>query len=132
MSTPYRVNSALLAYVWATGDTLSAESDTHFVTEKFDMGDLIRTERMEIPRKKELITIDELIKNPEELIKTTHELQKEFYLVEHKNVIETLQLFLNGNVKPFKRNVPLIPNKNIPILNEAKDLATKLFPSYNL
>lgn len=132
MATPYRVNSALLAYAWVTGENLSAESDTHFVTEKFDEGDLIRTEKMEIPRKKELITIDELRKNPEELIKTTHEIQREFYPVEHTNVIETLRLFLSGNARSFKREKPLIPEKNINILNEAKKLGAELFPNYNL
>lgn len=132
MSTPYRVNSARIAYIWATGEDPWTESDTHFVTEEFDMGDLTRTVKMPIPAKKEKVSIAELRKNPQELIQITREVQKEFYPVEHKNVIATIQMFVDGNVKPFKRKKPLIPKKNISILNEAKKLATELFPSYNL
>ncbi len=132
MSTPYRVNSALLAYIWTTGENLTAESDTHFVTEEFDMGDLIRTEGMDIPRKEKLVTIEQLRQNPQELIDTTHIVQKEFYPVEHKNVIATLQLFLEGKAAGIKREKPLIPDKNVDILNEAKKLAMELFPKHNL
>lgn len=132
MSTPYRVNSALLTYVWVTGEKLSAESDTHFVTEEFDMGDLIRIEKMEIPTKKTLTTIESLRNDPKELIETTHNVQKEFYPVEHKNVIATLKMFIEERAKGFKREQPLIPAKYIGILNEAKRLAIELFPSYNL
>lgn len=132
MSTPYRVNSALLAYNWMSGENIPAESDTHFVTEEFDMGGLIRVEKMVIPAKKQIIPIEELRKNPKELIETTHRIQKEFYPVEHHNVIATLQMFVNGEAKGFKRQEPLIPKENIGILNESKKLAIKLFPNYNL
>lgn len=132
MSTPYRVNSARIAYIWATGEEPWTESDTHFVTEEFDMGDIIRTVKMPIPAKKEKVSIGQLRKNPQELIQTTREVQKAFYPVEHKNVIATIQMFVDGEVKSFKRSHPLIPDGNIEILNEAKKLATELFPSYNL
>lgn len=132
MSNPYRVNSALLAYNWITGENISAESDTHFVTEEFDMGDLIRTEKMEIPRKENLVTIEDLRKDPKELIETTHKVQKEFYPVEHRNVIATLQMFINGEVEGFKREQPLINEKYIGILEKAKKLAMELFPKVNL
>ncbi len=132
MSTPYRVNSALLAYVWVTGEKISAESDTHFVTEEFDMGDLIRIEQMQIPKKEKLTTIDEIKKNPQELIDATHMVQKEFYPVEHQNVIATLKMFINGKAKGFKRQKPLIQEKYINVLDEAKKLAMELFPKYNL
>ncbi len=132
MSTPYRVNSALLAYTWMTGESLSAESDTHFVTEEFDMGDLIRSEKMKIPLKRNLVTIEDLRKDPTELIETTHQVQKDFYPVEHKNVITTLQLFVDGKAKGFKREQPLIREKYIGILKEAKKLAMELFPNFNL
>lgn len=132
MSTPYRTNCARIAYVWATGSEPWTESDTHFVTEDFDMGGIIRTEKMAIPAKKEKISIEELAQHPEELMQTTHEVQKAFYPVEHHNVIKTLQLFSNGIVKEYKREKPLIPEENIDILNAAKKLATQLFPKYNL
>lgn len=132
MSTPYRVNCARIAYIWATGEKSWTESDTHFVTEEFDMGDLIRVEKMAIPSKKERIPIEEMRKNPEELIKTTHEVQKEFYPVEHKNVIATLEMFIKGEAKGFKRKEPLIPEKYIGILDESKRLAMEIFPNYNL
>lgn len=132
MSTPYRVNSARIAYIWATGEDPWTESDTHFITEEFDMGDLIRVEKMTIPSKKEKVSIEELRENPEELIQTTHEVQKAFYPVEHKNVIATLQMFVDGTVKEFKRRQPLVPDEYVEILNEAKKLAIELFPAYNL
>lgn len=132
MSTPYRVNSALLAYNWLTGENIPAESDTHFVTEQFDMGDLIRIEKMTIPSKEEKISIEKLRENPKDLIETTHQVQKEFYPIEHYNVIATLQMLVDGKEKGFKREKPLINEKYIGILNEAKKLAMKLFPSYNL
>lgn len=132
MSTPYRTNSARIAYIWATGEDPWTESDTHFVTEDFDMGGIVRMEKMPIPAKKKKITIESLRKNPQELIQTTHEVQKTFYPVEHHNVIKTLQLFSSGKAKELKRKTPLIPKKNIDILNDAKKLATELFPNYNL
>lgn len=132
MSTPYRVNSARLAYVWATGSEPWTESDTQFVSEEFDMGDLIRTVKMPIPAKTKKVSIEELRKNPQELITTTHEVQKKFYPIEHKNVIATLQMFVDGDAKGFRRKHPLIPQSTLPILNEAKNLAIELFPSYNL
>lgn len=132
MSTPYRVNCALLAYNWVSGENIPAESDTHFVTKEFDKGDLIRTEAMDVPLNKSLTTIEQLRKNPQELIQTTHMVQKEFYPIEHKNVIATLQLFANGEAKRFKRQKPLIKEKYIGILEEAKKLAIELFPAYNL
>lgn len=132
MSTPYRVNSARLAYVWATGSKPWTESDTQFVSEEFDMGDLIRTVKMPMPAKTKKVLIEELRKNPQELITITHEVQKKFYPIEHKNVIATLQMFADGAVKGFRRKFPLIPQENVHILNEAKKLAMELFPSYNL
>lgn len=132
MSTPYRTNSARIAYVWATGEDPWTESDTHFVTEDFDMGGVIRTEKMPIPSKKRKVTIQSLRNNPQELIEVTHEVQKAFYPIEHHNVIKTLQLFVDGEVKELKRKTPLIPKKNIEILHDSKKLATELFPNYNL
>lgn len=132
MSTPYRVNAARIAYVWATGEDPWTESNTHFVTEDFDMGKVIRIEKMKIPAKKEKVSIAFLSKNPEELIQTTHDVQKRFYPVEHQNVIKTLQMFADGKVKEYKRRKPLIPEKNVQILEDAKKLALSLFPNYNL
>lgn len=132
MSTPYRVNSALLAFNWMTGENIPAESDTHFVTEEFDKGDLIRIEKMDVPYKKSLLTIERLRKDPQELIETTHKVQKQFYSFEHRNVIATLKLFIDGKAKGFKRDKPLIPQKYIGILDEAKKIAMELFPKYNL
>jgi phosphoribosylglycinamide formyltransferase 1 len=132
MSTPYRVNATLLAYNWMTGEEISAESNTHFVTEEFDMGDIIRIEKMKVPTKKKLVCISELRNNPAELIKKTHKVQEKFYPVEYKNVIATLQLFSDGKARGLKRGKPLIPKENIPLLKEAKKLATELFPFINL
>lgn len=132
MLTPYRTNSARIAYVWATGEDAWTESDTHFVTEEFDKGGIIRTEKMTIPEKNKKITIQELRANPEELVQTTHEVQKMFYAVEHHNVIKSLQLFADGKVQEWKREKPLVKDEYVSILTDAKKLATELFPNYNL
>lgn len=132
MSTPYRVNCARIAYSWMSGKDNWTQSVTHFVVEEFDMGNLIRTEKMSFPAKKQQLTIASLRKHPQELIETTHEVQKQFYPIEHQNVIATLQLFSDGKAKGFKRKNPLIPSDKIPLVLEAKKLAIELFPSYNL
>lgn len=132
MSTPYRTNCARIAYIWATQEEPWTESDTHFVTEQFDMGGIIRTEKMTIPSKKTPLSIQYLTAHSKELIQTTHDVQKRFYPVEHHNVIQTLQLFSDNTVTEYTREAPLIPKKNIQILHDAKQLAISLFPSYNL
>lgn len=132
MSTPYRTNCARIAYIWATHEDPWTESDTHFVTEQFDLGGIIRIEKMTIPAKRKKISIGTLRKNPEELMQTTHEVQRAFYPIEHHNVIKTLQLFVNGTVTDYEREKPLIPKEHIAILEDAKKLAIELFPNYNL
>lgn len=132
MSTPYRTNCARIAYIWATQEEPWTESDTHFVTEQFDMGRIIRTEKMPIPAKSKKISIEALQNDPQELIQTTHDVQKVFYPVEHQNVIKTLLLLSNGIVKEYKRPTPLISDKHVDVLSKAKKLAIELFPSYNL
>lgn len=132
MSTPYRTNCTRLAYIWATGEDAWTENDTHFVTEKFDEGEIIRVEKMAIPKKNKKVSIESLQNNPEELIQTTHDVQKVFYPVEHHNVIKTLEMFSKNKVKIFKRDKPLIPDEYVQTLEEAKKLATSLFPNYNL
>lgn len=132
MSTPYRVNCARIAYAWMSNEGYWTESVTHYVVEEFDMGDLIRTVKMPFPKKSKKITLEELKNNPQELIEATHRLQKLFYPIEHKNVIATLQLLADGEVSGFKPKKPLIPTQNIQLVLEAKKLATKLFPVYNL
>lgn len=132
MSTPYRVNCARIAYSWMVGQDNWTQSVTHFVVEEFDMGDLIRTEKMSFPAKKRPTTIASLRKQPQELIATTHDVQKQFYLVEYENVIKTLELLASGKRKGYKPSKPLIKKEHIPIVLEAKRLAMELFPSYNL
>lgn len=132
MTNPYRVSCARLAYIWTSGDEAFTESDVHFAEKTFDMGDLIRIEKVTVPAKKEVTTIEALQKNPKELINTTHEVVKKLYPVEYANVIEALQMFSDETAKGFKRAKPLIPEKYIPFVEPAKKLAIELFPYKNL
>lgn len=132
MSTPYRVNCAKIAYSWVTGQDPWTESVVHFVTKNFDQGDLIRVAKMRLPLTKKKVTIEDLEKNPEKLIKTTYRIQKRFYPIEHKNVIETIKHFTNGGVSTYIRTKPLVPSQHLRVLEESKNLAMKLFPPHNL
>lgn len=132
MTNPYRVTAARLAYIWTSGDEAFTESDVHLADEQFDMGDIIRIEKMSVTAKKQKVTIEALRKDPEELIKTTHQVVEQLYPIEYKNVIGALQMFSYGSAKGFKRKTPLIPEKFIPFVEPAKQLAVELFPYKNL
>lgn len=132
MTNPYRFTAARIAYIWTSGDKPYTESTTHFVEEAFDMGDLIRTEKLLVPAKKERVTIRALRKDPKELVTATHLVAKKLNPLEHDNVIKTLQMFANGNAHGFKREEPLIPEKYVSYVDPAKKLAKELFPYKNL
>lgn len=84
-----RVTCARVAFEWVVGEKNPwTEATTHYVTEKYDEGDLL----------------------------------------EHQNVIATLQAYAEGKQLGFRRTKPLIHQDQEQILFQAKKLAIKLFP----
>ncbi len=124
-----RVVCARLAYIWMTGEESFTEATTHFVTEEFDRGEIVRAVRMNLPSLSRKLTIEILTKNPQPLIDATHEVQAALLPVEHENVILSMLEFENGTAAGHTRAAPLIPEKYYDILIQAKQLAIKLFPN---
>lgn len=116
-----RAICARIAYCWLNESEFWTEATAHFVTEKYDEGDLIRVERMSIPKRHRF--------DDKELIRITYDTQKKLLPLEHKNVTESLKMFARGEVKGFRRGEALITRHNYPLLKKAKNLAIKLFPS---
>jgi phosphoribosylglycinamide formyltransferase-1 len=135
-----RVVCARIAYAWMTGTDYWIEATTHFVTNEFDKGDLVRTERVGFDdictkfggngRILSPGTQDHARQNvdTQSLINATHELQKRLLTVEHRNLSATLRKFTQGNVVGYKRETELVPEKHIDSLKKAKKIAIQLFP----
>jgi phosphoribosylglycinamide formyltransferase-1 len=122
-----RVVCARLAYSWLTGTDFWTEATTHFVTNEFDKGDLVRTERVSFSvGSRHACSLQEI--NTQSLTTATHELQQHLLTVEHHNVIETLRKFTKGNVVGYKREKELVPEKYKDSLKNAKKFAIQLFP----
>ncbi|MBI2011881.1 hypothetical protein HYS91_03880 [Candidatus Daviesbacteria bacterium] len=132
LSTPYRVTCARVGYVWLTGEDPWTEATTQFVEEKFDKGEVIKALKVDLPIDKRQISFARLFQNQDELMETTKKCVEYLYPHEYQNVVDTLKDFSFGIVKNFKRAKPLIPSKNIYLLEQAKDLAIKLYPVFNL
>ncbi|OGM12096.1 hypothetical protein A2Z22_03320 [Candidatus Woesebacteria bacterium RBG_16_34_12] len=126
-----RVTCARVAYTWAVEDVNPwTESTTHHVTEEYDKGNLIRINELNISSFMRPVTIADMTRHPQPLIDATHEIQIQLLPLEHNNVIETLRQFSKEDDVPgFKRNRPLIPKNTDGIVNEAKHLASRLFPT---
>lgn len=124
-----RVTCARLAYLWATGDDRFTEATTHFVTEDFDRGEIIRAVRLNLPALSRIISIEEMKEKPQPLIEATLQVQTALLPVEHENVILTLLEFEKGEAYGHTRPQPLIPEKYSNILLQAKQLAIQLFPN---
>ncbi|MBI2051928.1 hypothetical protein HYT33_04170 [Candidatus Roizmanbacteria bacterium] len=126
-----RVICSRLAYSWVMQDDYWTEATVHFVTEddEYDQGDIIRVGKYLLPAPADPVTIAELWKNPDELMETTMDVQQKLLPLEHENVVETLKMFATSDtVSGWRRKERLIPIKNKPVVEQAKDLATKLFP----
>lgn len=124
-----RVMCTRIAYCWLTDEKkLWTEATTHWVTEEFDTGDLIRTEYLQLPPVDSTVTLQKLKKNPKTLIDATIATQKILLPLEHTNVIETLRQISSGKTKKISRKKRLVTPKNISILRHAKQLAKTLFP----
>lgn len=106
-----RVHAAILYFRRITGHEFWTEATTHFVTGEFDKGEVIKRKRVKI------LPSD-----------TVEDLQKRVLSVEHKVQIEALQDFVNDRVQIQSRRKPLIKNKELNHLMEAKKIASIFYP----
>ena len=106
-----RVHAAILYFRRVTGHDFWTEATTHFVTEEFDKGEVIKRKRVKI------LSSD-----------TVEELQKRVLPVEHKVQIEALQDFVVDRVQTQSRREPLIKDKELSYLIEAKKIAAIFYP----
>ncbi len=124
-----RVVCARLAYCWVTDGDAWTESTVHHVTEAYDQGELIRVERLELPRASRALTIAQLRQSPDELKRRTASLQKLLLPLEHQNVIAALAAYgTMGKFPSFQRPNPLIPDEYQGSAMQAKELAVQLYP----
>lgn len=125
-----RVTAARIAYAWMVGHDYWTEGATHHVTEEFDKGNIIRTARLAFPKLSKRPTFAELQKNPNPLVEATNRVVADLLPLEHQNVVATLAEYgKNGKFPVFQRNAPLVNVEDKPLLDQAKRLAIKLFPT---
>ena len=125
-----RVSCARIAYERVTGEKNPWTTATvHWVTDEYDRGGLIKTTRVNFDRPKRRVTMEELTSDSGELMRGTKELQRILLPIEHGNVIAALEMVVRGESGLGRRKVPLIPEANWKILEQAKELAIRLFPN---
>ena len=105
-----RVHKARLEFVRRTNHDLWTEATSHRVTSKFDEGAILKIKRVPI------------FSND-----TAEILQARMLPIEHEVQIEILKDFLEGKVKEFYRDLPLIREEEEDILKECKELAKKMY-----
>ncbi|MBU0978226.1 MAG: formyltransferase family protein [Patescibacteria group bacterium] len=130
-----RVTCARLAYLSLLNQTQTLKPDEfwteatiHYITEKYDQGQVLDTYRLNLGDVFPLSELSGLINNQALLKKMTQRAQAVLILLEHKLVIRTLQAFSRGKKTHHQPLKPLVPQKNISILQQAKETAIKLFP----
>lgn len=106
-----RVHQTRLEFVRKVNRDFWTEATTHYVTEDFDKGKIIK--RKQIP-----ILLED----------TAETLQKRVLLIEHEVQIEALKDFSEGKVIEFKREVPLVFPGEEKTLKECKEMAIKMYP----
>lgn len=107
-----RVHQARLEFVKRTNHDFWTEATTHFVTEEFDKGKIIK--RIQVP----------ILPND-----TAETLQTRVLPVEHQAQIEALKDFSEGNVEEFIRENRLVLPSEEEILKECKKIAIKMYPN---
>ncbi|MBI2623373.1 MAG: phosphoribosylglycinamide formyltransferase [Candidatus Liptonbacteria bacterium] len=107
-----RVHAARLFFVRAVGRDFWTEMTTHRVVAEYDMGAVVNTRRI-------VINLDD----------TPESLQERALPIEHELQIETLGMFVRGDVKEMKRTIPLVLPGEEKILEEAKQKAILMYPN---
>ena len=107
-----RVHQARLEFVKKTDHDFWTEATTHFVTEEFDKGKIIK--RIQVP-----VLPDD----------TAETLQARVLPIEHEVQIEALKDVSEGKAKEFNREKPLVLPEELEILKECKEIAIKMYPN---
>ena len=107
-----RVHAAVLYLRRITNRDFWTQATTHFVTQEFDRGKVIKQRTVDI------IASD-----------TVEDLQRRVLPVEHRVQIDALKDFVNGKVKTIERVSPLVRNNELKILTDAKRIAAILYPN---
>ncbi len=124
-----RVIASQLIFSYLTGQQFFIEASTHFVTNEFDKGDLIRTEKFPINKNNHHKTVAEILTNKKELVKDILAIHEKLLPLEHHNVIETIKLFAKAKVLGYKRDTKLVKYNQKKILEKSKEIGISLFPN---
>lgn len=106
-----RVHTAILYFRRVSKHDYWTEATTHFVTQDFDRGEVIKRKRVKI------LPTD-----------TVEDLQKRVLPIEHEVQIEALADFAAGKVRTFRREKELVRDDEVGILKEAKRVAEITYP----
>lgn len=106
-----RVHCAILYFRRMTGHDYWTESTTHFVTEDFDKGEVIKRTTIKI------LPGD-----------TVEDLQQRVLPIEYRTQIEVLKDFADGTVQIIKRPKLLVKDNELEFLKQAKKIAAILYP----
>ena len=107
-----RVHAAVLYFRRETNHDFWTEATTHFVTEQFDKGKVIKSKKIKILR-----------------TDAVEDLQKRTLPVEHQVQVAALKDFANNRIRIVRRKIPLIKKSEIGLLNQAKKAAIYLYPN---
>lgn len=107
-----RVHCAVLYFARTVNrDFLFTEATAQRVAVEYDKGVVLRTKEVPISKSNDVISLQEKVL-PEE----------------HRVQIETLKDFSEGTVFEITRETPLVLPEEVSILEQAKEIAEKLFP----
>jgi len=130
------VTCAALAYAWLTDDPNPTTESTvhHVLPQGYDHGPIISRVSMPIPPLdwSEFVGDNKRIMNTSSamnmLLGTTEQVKADLLPIEHRNVIQVLGDFAKC-VARITHRPQLIPDEQIHILYQAKELAVELFPN---
>ncbi|HCS79522.1 TPA: hypothetical protein DIV55_07370 [Patescibacteria group bacterium] len=123
---------ARIAYFWMSGEPEPHTASTiHFAASGYDTGDLISVVEMPLRGFNFVIAPEDINREKyrEELVQRSRESQQVLLPIEHQNVIAILKRFGSGEtIVGYRREIPLVPVENYPILERARSLSRELFP----
>lgn len=122
-----RVMCARLIYCGLTKKDYWTVATTHIVTEHYDIGEILRTEKMKLPHI-HFKDFDEIVAKKNEIITLTENMQSKLFPLEYSNVIETLREISENDLNKKRKTKLVIPSSKKDILEKSKQLAISFFP----
>ena len=127
-----RVTCARIIYEWMIQEKMPwTESAVHYVTSEYDKGDLIRIERMNFYPFEYKHTDHDLFRSEslrKGLVAKTVRVSQWLLHIEHKNVIEALKAFGQGERSMVERSQRVVKPGEESLLQSSKTVARQLFP----